>query len=111
MQLTVTPTPALLVVKVLAPRLEAREAVEFKAQMADWIRQGPRTIVLNLAEVRFIDSSGLGALVSVLKLLGRQGDLVLCGVTEPVLSLFKLTRMDRVFPMYGQESEALTALA
>jgi len=111
MQLEVTHTPTLLVVKVVAPRLDAREAVEFKAQMADWIRQGPQTILLNLAEVRFIDSSGLGAIVSVLKLLGRQGDLVLCGVTEPVLSLFKLTRMDRVFQMYAQESEALTALA
>ncbi len=111
MQLEVTHTPTILVVKVVAPRLDAREAVTFKAQMADWIGRGPQTILLNLAEVRFIDSSGLGAIVSVLKLLGRQGDLVLCGVTEPVLSLFKLTRMDRVFQIFSQESEALTALA
>jgi anti-sigma B factor antagonist len=61
--------------------------------------------------VRFIDSSGLGAIVSMLKLIGREGDLVLCGVTDPVMSLFKLTRMDRVFQMFPSEHDALAALA
>ena len=72
---------------------------------------GHHVIVLDLAAVRFMDSSGLGAMVSTLKLLGRDGNLVVCGVTDPVMNLFKLTRMDRVFPMFPSESDALDALA
>jgi len=111
MQIEANKTQEALLVKVLTPRLDAREAVDFKTKMAEYVSSGQHTIVLNLVEVRFIDSSGLGAIVSVLKLLGRQGDLVLCGVTEPVMSLFKLTRMDRVFQIFANESDALTALA
>ena len=111
MQVEAKKIQEILMVKVLAPRLDAREAVDFKTQMVECISSGQHTIVLNLAEVRFIDSSGLGAIVSTLKLLGREGNLVLCGVTDPVMSLFKLTRMDRVFQMFTSESDALAALA
>jgi anti-sigma B factor antagonist len=111
MQLEAKKAQEILVVKVLDPRLDAKEAVDFKAKMVEYISSGHHTIILNLAEVRFIDSSGLGAIVSALKLLGRDGDLVLCGVTDPVMNVFKLTRMDRVFPMFPSESDALDALA
>lgn len=111
MQVEAKKAPEALVVKVLEPRLDAREAVDFKTKMAECINSGHHIIVLNLAEVRFIDSSGLGAIVSTLKLLGRDGNLVLCGVTDPVMSLFKLTRMDRVFQMFASESDALATLA
>src|SRR5262249_1853128 len=104
-------TQETLVVKILTPRLDAREAVDFKTTMAEYVSSGQHTIVLNLAEARFIDSSGLGAIVSVLKLLGRHGGLVLCGAVEPVMSLFKVHRMDRVFQIIANESDALTALA
>ena len=111
MQVETKKAPEALVVKVLELRLDAKEAIEFKTKMAECINRGHHIIVLNLAEVRFIDSSGLGAIVSTLKLLGRDGNLVLCGVTDPVMSLFKLTRMDRVFQMFASESDALAALA
>jgi len=111
MQVEAKKVQELLVVKVLEPRLDAKEAVDFKTKMAECISSGHHAIVLNLAEVRFIDSSGLGAIVSTLKLLGREGDLVLCGVTGPVMSLFKLTRMDKVFQMFASENDALAALA
>ena len=103
--------PAALVITVLESRLDAKGAVEFKTMVTEWINRGYRVIVLNLAAVRFMDSSGLGAIVSTLKVLGRDGNLVLCGVTDPVMNLFTLTRMDRVFQMFTSESEALAALA
>lgn len=111
MQVEAKHTPKALVITVVEPRLDAKEAIEFKTKLAEWIQRGHHVIVLNLAEVRFIDSSGLGAIVSTLKLIGREGDLVLCGVTDSVMSLFKLTRMDRVFQMFPSEPEALAVLA
>jgi anti-sigma B factor antagonist len=79
--------------------------------MSEWIGAGNRRIVLNLSEVDFIDSSGLGAIVSSLKKIGNDGDLVICSVRETVMSLFRLTRMNRVFDILSSEEEAIGALS
>jgi len=57
--------------------------------------------------VEFIDSSGLGALVACLKLAGSKGKFVLFGVRVKVASMFKLTRMDRVFNLCDTEEQTL----
>jgi len=95
----------------LEKRIDAATATEFKQQMSDWIGAGNRRIVLNLMEVDFIDSSGLGAIVSSLKKIGGEGDLVICVVKETVMSLFRLTRMNRVFDIFSSEDEAVRALS
>jgi anti-sigma B factor antagonist len=99
------------VVKVLETRLDATVAGEFRQGLVDFIHKGHVFLILNLAEVEFIDSSGLGALVSTLKTLGGQGDLVICGVQKPLLVLFELTRLDRVFRLYNDPKEAVEALS
>jgi anti-sigma B factor antagonist len=101
----------ILVVKVAEPRLDAKLAGEFKEKIAAHIQQGDSLIVLDLAAVTFIDSSGLGAIVSSLKALRGQGQLALCGMAETVMSTFKLTRMDKVFRMFPGQAEAVAALA
>jgi anti-sigma B factor antagonist len=91
-------------------RIDASVSTGFKGRMVDWINQGNRRIVLDLSEVDFIDSSGLGAIVSSLKTLGNDGDLVICGIRETVMGLFKITRMNRVFQIFADQPEALKAL-
>ena len=100
-----------LVAKVLDARIAADVAPRFKQHLADFISGGNRSIVLDLGAVTFIDSSGLGALVSSLKTMGQQGDLVVSGARGPVASMFKLTRMDKVFRMFPSNEEAVTALS
>jgi len=99
-----------LVVQPLYTRLDAQEAEGFKAHLGQRIQEGQAKIVLDLSRVDFIDSSGLGAIVASLKRLGGHGSLSLCGIRGPIVSLFKLTRMDRVFPMFATEEEAIAAL-
>ena len=99
------------VVKPLEERLDASLAGNFKQQMSQIINQGNQLIVVSLDRVQFIDSTGLGAIVSSLKMLGREGDMVLCGTQEGVQSLFRLTRMDQVFQIYGSENDAVAALS
>jgi anti-sigma B factor antagonist len=99
-----------LVAKVLDSRIVADVAPRFKHQLIDYITEGNRSIVLDMRAVSFIDSSGLGALVSSLKVIGRDGDLVLCGTGGTVASMFKLTRMDKVFRMFSTTEEAVAAL-
>jgi anti-sigma B factor antagonist len=100
-----------LVAKVLDDRIAADVAPRFKAHLAEYMSKGNHAIVLDLAQVSFIDSSGLGALVSSLKSMGKDGDLVVSGVRGPVASMFKLTRMDKVFRMFDNNDAAVEALS
>ncbi|MFO7963234.1 MAG: STAS domain-containing protein [Desulfobacterales bacterium] len=100
-----------LIVRPLEKRIDAATATDFHQKISDWIDSGNRRIVLNLSKVDFMDSSGLGAIVSGLKKIGNEGKIVICTVKETVMSLFRLTRMDRVFDIFGSEEEALKAIS
>ena len=101
----------ILIVKILNQRLDVQGVTDFKEKMAEYVSNGRRLIVLNISDVEFVDSSGLGAMVSVLKLLGADGRLVVCATREPVMRMFKLTRMNKVFNMYEGERQAIDALS
>jgi anti-sigma B factor antagonist len=67
--------------------------------------------VLDLSGVEFVDSSGLGAIVSCLKRLGPRGSLAIAGAQGSVQRLFTLTRMDRVFPLHETVDAAVDSLS
>ncbi len=70
----------------------------------------PSRLVVNLEEVTYMDSSGIGTLVETLrKVKGYRGKLVLCGLTERVHSVFEITKLDQFFTIVGTEAEALSA--
>jgi len=99
------------VTKVLESRLDANSAPGLKKRIAALIRSGHHRIALDLSDVEFIDSNGLSALVSALRQLQGGGDLVLIGPRSTVLSMFKLTRLDRVFRIFADQAQAVAALA
>ncbi len=101
----------ILIAKVLEGRIAADIAPRFKAYLSEYISDGNRAIVLDLEAVTFIDSSGLGALISSLKSMGNNGDLVISGARATVANMFKLTRMDKVFRMYDTNAAAVAALS
>ena len=97
-----------LVVKPAEQALDAYAAPAFREQMAGFIQKGHRRIVLDLSLVSFLDSTGLGAIVSSLKRLDGDGVMVIAGACEMVMDVFRLTRMDRVFPIVHTLDEGLT---
>lgn len=107
MNLEVSKKDNLMVVRIHERRLDARIATDFKSKLNQLVRSGNVNIVLNLSQVDFIDSSGLGALVSVLKAVGNNGEIKLCGVREGVRSIFELTRLDQIFSFHYSEQEAI----
>lgn len=90
-------TGDMLVVELQTPRLDSAVAEEFRQEMTRLIAEGEERITLDLGNVEFIDSAGLGAIVSVLKMIGRTGTFELTGVHGAVHKVFTLTRMNRVF--------------
>jgi anti-sigma B factor antagonist len=81
-------------------RLDAASAIAFKDRMREAARTDSGRVVLDLSRVMFMDSSGLGAVVAVLKLLGPDRRLELAGLTPTVQKVFRLTRMEQVFTIH-----------
>ena len=100
----------ILVFSLLDKRLDAKLAVDFRETIESFIKDGYHSFAFNMSNIEFIDSSGLGSIVACLKLTGSRGKFVLYGLNAPVIAMFKLTRMDRVFNIYVDESQALQAL-
>lgn len=98
------------VIKPVIKRLDASVALGFKDAVLKVIASGENALVLDLESVQFMDSSGLGAIVSVLKSLGNRGTLAVCNLKGAVLSLFKLTRMDKVFAIEPTRADAINRL-
>ena len=99
-----------VVVEVKEERLDAHNSNEFKSQMLSLFEAGSNNMIIHLKGVRFIDSSGLGALVSGFKnATARNGSPKPGGMQTQVTSMFELTRLHRVFEIFAGVSEALAS--
>jgi anti-sigma B factor antagonist len=106
---TVEKDGAMIVIPA-GPRLDAEAAPEFRATLLHLVDAGRRWLVIDLQSVDFIDSSGLGALVSALKRLKQTdpaGDIHLANVGAPVLAVLEIIRLHRVFRQYESVDEAV----
>ena len=99
----------MLVVHVDEPRLDAAIAIRFKEQMREVTMQPAPRVILDMSKIEFLDSSGLGAVVAVMKSLAPHRQLELCGLTGNVDKVFRLTRMDTVFRIHPDLDTALNS--
>lgn len=111
MNIEITQEDDLSIVELQETRLDAAAAPAFKKAMEELIRDGNLNIILDISRLEFMDSSSLGAMVSILKRLGSEGDMVLLGAKGLVAELFHLTRMDQVFSLVDDLEEAKDELS
>jgi anti-sigma B factor antagonist len=89
-------------------RLDAHNSGELKSRILKSFEEGGRDIIVDLGDVQFIDSSGLGALLSGHKnAIQRSAGFALSGLQPRVKAMFELTRLQRVFEIYPGLREAL----
>ena len=91
---------------VSSERIDAASAIQFKDKFRDAVKDSGGRVLLDLGRVEFLDSSGLGAVVAAMKLLGPDLKLELASLTPTVEKVFRLTRMDSVFKIYAHPDEA-----
>ena len=93
----------------LSGRIVLGEATTtLREMLQNLLSQGQKKILLNLAEVSYIDSSGLGALVSgYTTLSGQQGQLKLLNLTKKVQDLLQITKLLTVFEVHTDEATAV----
>ena len=94
-----------------AARIDASSAIQFKDKFREAVQDGGARILLDLGRVEFLDSSGLGAVVAAMKLLGPERKLELAGLTPTVEKVFRLTRMDTVFKIHADAQAAFAGAA
>ena len=108
MNLKIEEKNEIVVVRVKEERLDAHNSGDLKLEMNRLFGEGRKNILVDLEDVRFIDSSGLGALVSGFKnAISNQGNMKLASLQPQVKSMFELTRLHRVFEIFTTSSEAL----
>lgn len=97
------------VVTLAVDELDASNTAEFKERIAP-VLQTRNRILIDLTQLRFIDSSGLGAMLSCLRQLSsKDGDLKLCGLSKGVRAAFELVRLHRVLDLHDSRQAALAA--
>lgn len=111
MELSSQQNGTLQIVSVQETRIDAAVAIQFKDAMRQTTDTDSSTVILDLSQVEFIDSSGLGAIVASMKHMGQDRSLVLAGLTPTVEKVFRLTRMDSVFGVFPTLENALEAHA
>ncbi len=99
------------IVKV-AKRLDASNVTEFKQAALKSLEPENAKLVLNFSETSFLDSAGLGALVSILKSTSqdRNKKLALASLSVQVRQIFELTKLYRLFDIYNSTEEAKSEL-
>jgi anti-sigma B factor antagonist len=72
---------------------------------------GNKKVVFNLAEMKFINSTGLGMLMTALtKTRNAGGELGLCTLPDQMKKLLQMTKLESIFPVYADEATAITTL-
>ena len=83
---------------------------EFKQAILDAVEQGARLVIVDFSASPYIDSSGLGALVSLGKRIRELGgDLRLAALNDDLRTLFELTRLDALFPLFATRADAVAS--
>jgi anti-sigma B factor antagonist len=101
-------------ITVVAPRgdLDLAAAEQMKRTLTDVIDGGSRKVLVDLAMVGYIDSSGMGSLVAAMKhARASGGDLRLCALQDDVRAIFEMTRLIKAITIHGSRTEALGAWA
>ena len=95
-------------VLVLAGEVDVGTAPRLRDRLVQLVTEGPPQVVVDLSGVTFIDSMGLGALVSGLKRArAHDGDLRLAGATDHVAKVLSITRLDQAFVVGDSVADAL----
>ncbi len=92
----------------LAGRLDAAAVKALKENVNSLLKKDIKHIVLDMSDIDFVDSSGLGSLVSCLRIVNKEsGDIRLSSLQDQIRALLELTRLHRVFQVFDDCESAI----
>lgn len=97
-----------LKVQVLEPSgiLDGNRGNQLRREVSDILENSTDILLIDMKEVKFIDSSGLGSLVSAMQMARTANvQLFVCSISDQVRMLFELTKMDRIFQTFSDQED------
>jgi anti-sigma B factor antagonist len=95
------------VVMLAEESIDSSNVKDFKQVFQPVVDQGGK-VIFDMSSIDFVDSSGLGSILSVMRqLTSKGGDLRICGMRKPVRALFELVRFHRILDVYNTREEAM----
>ena len=92
-------------------RIDASNAVEFESSIKHATETTDRALIMDFGNLTYINSSGLRVLLLAAKSLrGRGSDLVLCGLSDQVREVFRISGFESLFPIHETRNDALSSL-
>ncbi len=111
MTFSVASDPSGVLVVSVDGQLVVANRQELKQMVLKALEEGESRFVVDFSGTGYIDSSGLGVLVSVSKKIREAGgELRLCGLNEDLRMLFELTKLDTLFTINENRVEAIESL-
>lgn len=94
----------------LGNMIDFYNAPVFKTIINSLIDEDKKSVIINLAKINHIDSSGIGALItSMIDFKKAGGSLKICSVNKPVMRIFEMTKAETLFEIYESEADALNS--
>jgi len=98
-----------ILIITLDGRMDGEDPSQFKRSVHLWLKYNSK-LILDCSQLSYLDSSGLGALLSCLReAVKKGGDLRLAAVTSSVSMVFELTRTDKVFSTFESVPQAIAS--
>jgi anti-anti-sigma factor len=94
--------------KIIQPSgiLNAISGNQLRRDINDCVAVGTNILLIDLQQVDFVDSSGLGALVAAMQIVkSANGQMFVCSLNEQVQMLFELTKLERIFKVFANQEE------
>lgn len=108
MKLSVRKTDSVAILDVSGKLMGGPDADVFKETIRNLLDEGYKNVVVNMSQVPFINSTGLGILISAYTTLRKEdGILKLTNVTERIDSLLMITKLGTIFETYSSEDKAV----
>lgn len=97
------------IIMPLGDSLDATNALSYKNEVLKLLNStGETKVIFDLSKLQFIDSSGLGTFISILRSLnGRGGTLKLANLNRPIKTVFEIVSMHRIFDVFPNIEEAI----
>ncbi len=96
------------VIAILTGEIDMHRAPQVTSAVEPLLESRPQRVIIDLSEVTYMDSSGVGTLVHLFRQVNaNKGKLVLVGPNQRVRSIFEITRLDKFFIICQDQQEAL----
>ena len=108
MKVSVNETGGVVVIKLTGQLMGGTDALKINDELFDLLEKGKNKIIVDLEEVSWINSSGLGILIGMITRVRKEkGEMVLINIAEKIKEILRVTKLESIFKVYDSLEDAM----